>query len=332
MKRRYAFLPAAIGSSTAAAALVGAAPPAQRSAISEYDRRVAVAKAAATGVAARLIGLCALPTGGERRPPAFGRERQLIAPQRVFDQLYYVGLANLSAWVIDTGDGLVLIDALNNAGEANEVIVTGMQRLGLDPAKLRYIVVSHGHGDHYGGAATLATRFGARVIASDVDWKLMASPARMNNPAWSPPPARDMTVTDGQTLRVGRTAITFYVTPGHTPGTLSLIFGVNQGAKRHVAAFWGGTAFNFAPTAANFATYAASAKRFGRIAEQAGADVILSNHPTYDNTVANLAILRDGKPADANPYVVGRQATGNFFTVASECAQARQTATQGNEP
>ena len=57
----------------------------------------------------------------------------------------------MSAWAINTPDGIILIDALNNGKEAAQLIEGGLRRLGLNPARVEYIVVTPGHGDHYGG-------------------------------------------------------------------------------------------------------------------------------------------------------------------------------------
>src|SRR5579871_4635562 len=90
-------------------------------------------------------------------------------PGRAFDNLYFVGAAWVSAWAINTPDGIILIDALNNGKEAAQLIEGGMRRLGLDPARIKYIVVTHGHGDHYGGVNYLVGKYHPRVVASEQD-------------------------------------------------------------------------------------------------------------------------------------------------------------------
>src|SRR5438132_13474932 len=102
--------------------------------------------------------------------------------------------------------------------------------------------------------------------------------------AW-PKPKRDMVATDGQRLTLGDTTLTLYVTPGHTPGTISTLIPVKDGGKPHVAAIWGGTAFNFQKTPENFKTYINSAERFRNIVSHARADVIISNHTIFDGSI-----------------------------------------------
>jgi glyoxylase-like metal-dependent hydrolase (beta-lactamase superfamily II) len=168
-------------------------------------------------------------------------------PGQAFDNLYYVGSAWVSAWVLKTSEGLILIDALNNTKEAADLIEGGMRRLGLDPAQIRYVLVTHGHGDHYGGAQMIADRYRARVVASEIDWKMMETGLEFDSKLWDRPPKRDMAVHDGDTLTLGDTTVRFLITPGHTLGTISPVFDVRHGGKVHKAMIWGGTVVQLRP-------------------------------------------------------------------------------------
>ena len=117
-------------------------------------------------------------------------------------------------------------------------------------------------------------------------------------------PKRDIEMKDGDKLTLGDTTITMYLTPGHTPGTISTIFQVKDRGTAHTVATWGGTAFNFAPKPENFTPYIASAQRFRDIATKAGADVLLSNHTMYDGTKQKVKALGTRK-ATAASYVIG---------------------------
>ena len=94
-------------------------------------------------------------------------------PTKLFDNLYYVGLNSVGAYVVKTSDGLILLNSLNNTDDVRNTLLPGMKRLGLDPAQIKYVVISHGHGDHYGGAKYIAGAYKARVIASAADWDFM---------------------------------------------------------------------------------------------------------------------------------------------------------------
>jgi metallo-beta-lactamase class B len=251
-------------------------------------------------------------------------------PARVFDNLYFVGQTEYSAWAVTTSDGIILMDAIFDYSVEDEV-VGGLTKLGLDPNQIKYVVISHAHGDHVGGAGFLQKR-GARIVMSAADWDLMDAA----NVAYAKP-SRDVVATDGQKLTLGDTTVTLHVTPGHTLGTLSSLIPVKDGGRQHVAAYWGGTAFNWVRTPANYITpdrparfwftqYATSAQRFRDLAARASADVLLSNHTNFDDSKAKLAALRTtlrtraaGSP---HPYVVGADAVRRYLTVADECALA----------
>jgi metallo-beta-lactamase class B len=247
-------------------------------------------------------------------PPA--RDTWHAEPVKVFDNLYYVGEKSVSVWAITTSAGIILIDTIFDYSVEDEV-VGGLKKLGLNPENIKNIVVSHGHNDHSGGAKYLQERFSAPVFMSAADWDYL-----YKNPN-VPKPTRDKVIADGQKMTLGDTALTFYITPGHTPGTVSTLVPVKDNGQPHLAAEWGGTGFNFPPTPENFRIYAASAKRFADIAVAAGADVLIAPHPERDGGVTKLPAMATRKPGDPHPYVVGTQAVKNYLTVASECAAYR---------
>ena len=244
-------------------------------------------------------------------------------PGQAFDNLFYVGSAWVSAWVLKTTEGLVLIDALNNRKEAADLIEGGMRRLGLDPAQIRYVLVTHGHGDHYGGAQMIAERYRARVVASEIDWKMMETGLEFDSKLWDRPPKRDVAVRDGDTLKVGDVTIRFLITPGHTLGTISPVFDVRDGGKVHTAMIWGGTSFNFGRDMDRLDGYIAQTERMRQLSAQWGIDVPLSNHPGYDGTVAKLK-ARSAAAAGANPFVSGQPVVDRAMRVLNTCARAQK--------
>jgi metallo-beta-lactamase class B len=209
-----------------------------------------------------------------------------------------------------------------------EEVVNGLTKLGLDPKQIRYVLISHAHRDHAGGARLLQDR-GARVVMTAADWDLLAA-----DPGSWPKPKRDMVATDGQKLTLGDTTLTLFITPGHTLGTISTLIPLKDGSRSHVGALWGGTNFNWRnnggaryitaerPATFWYESYANAARRFRQIAMKAGADVLLSNHSRYDGTKAHLAALARRRPGDPHPYVVGTDNVSRFLTVAEECAKA----------
>jgi metallo-beta-lactamase class B len=261
---------------------------------------------------------------GRVTPP---REQWHAEPVKVFDNLYFVGQTEYSAWAVTTSAGIIVIDTIFDYSVEDEV-VGGLKKLGLDPAQIKYVIVSHGHGDHSGGAKFLQDTYKARVLMSEADWDLLS-----RNPNQAQP-RRDMVVTDGMKLTLGDTTLTLYLTPGHTPGTISTLIPVKDNGRPHLMAEWGGTAFNFTITPDKnreywFKTYIASAQRFREIAQKAGADGIIANHTNFDGSKRNFPLLANRKPGDANPYVKGTEAVMRYLTVAEECAEAGLAQLQG---
>ena len=248
-------------------------------------------------------------------PAAPARETWHAEPVKVFDNLYFVGMTEYSAWAITTSQGIILLDAIYDYSIQDEVD-DGLKRLGLNPADIKYVIVSHGHLDHAGGAKYLQEKYNARLIMSAADYDLLDQ----QNPSWKP--KRDMVATDGMKLTLGDETLTLYITPGHTEGTISTIIPLREGRDRHVAAAWGGTLFNFGPNRARIDAYHKAAERFRDIAVRAGADVMLSNHTEYDGSKMKLQAVKARKPGEPNPYVVGTDAVRRYLTVVDECAQA----------
>ena len=272
------------------------------------------------------------PQGRAAQPPSTpDRSVWHVEPAKVFDNLYFVGQSEYSAWAVTTSSGIILVDSIFGYSVEDEV-VGGLRKLGLDPAQIKFVLVSHGHGDHSGGAKYLQDHFGARVILSAADWDLLdRSP--------EPKPKRDMVATDGQKLTLGDETLTLYLTPGHTLGTISTLIPVKDEGRPHLVAEWGGTLYNWVQNRAAyitperpdkfwFDTYISSARRFRDIAARAGADAVISNHTIYDESKTKIPALAKRKAGDANPYVIGRDAVQRYLTVAEECARAGELRAQ----
>lgn len=245
---------------------------------------------------------------------------------KLFDNFYYVGMNSVGAYVIKTSEGLILIDGLNSEQDARQHLVPGMQALGLDPAEIKYVIVTHGHGDHYGGVKYIQDTYKPRVIASAADWGLMNRPFKPRPgdnrppPNWGPPPARDMIGTDGQQLTLGDTTVTMVLTPGHTQGTLSLVIPVTDRGKSHALAMWGGTAIPDDPEILR--QYVSSFAHFETFTKPAGVDVIMSNHPFVDGSLFKMEALR-ANPDGPNPFIVGAARYEDYTGILRHCAQAK---------
>ena len=257
------------------------------------------------------------PTVNELGMGAHDEQRASV---RIFDNLYYIGKGNVNAWAVHTAEGIIIVDALNNASDWTDVIEPSLRALDLDPGLIRYVVVTHGHGDHYGGAAYLARTYHARILMSDVDWGLVNEPR--DRPYFDPPPTRDLTIRDGESLSLGGETLKFFITPGHTLGTVSVLIPVTWQGTPHLVALWGGTGFNFARTPERFGQYSDSALRFLGLARTHNADVPLANHPDIDALPTKLSKLAARKPGDPHPFILGSEGVDRFLRTLSECALA----------
>ena len=172
-------------------------------------------------------------------------EYQKIPPFKIFDNLYHVGVGTVSTWLIPTTNGLILIDS-SQEPYVNHIL-DNIRNLGFDPKDIRYILIVHGHLDHFGGAARIKELSGARVGATEADWKMIDDFARAQPVATTSVfnraverDERDLVLKDGDTVTLGKTSLKIYVTPGHTPGCASFEFTVYDKGKPYKAFMFGG--------------------------------------------------------------------------------------------
>ncbi|HSR08197.1 MAG TPA: MBL fold metallo-hydrolase [Bryobacteraceae bacterium] len=252
--------------------------------------------------------------------PAPARETWFAEPAKVFDNLYFVGSKIHSSWALTSSEGIILIDTLFTYNSEEE-IVGGLKKLGLDPAKIKYVIITHAHGDHVGGAKLLQDKFGSHIVMGGPDWDLIE---RSVNAYPLGKPKRDIVADDGQKITLGDTSVTIVITPGHTPGTLSMIFTVKDKGRPLTVAYSGGTAFNFPSTVANFDTYINSQRKMAAAAAAANATVFMSNHSEFDGAVSKIKMLAGRKAGEPHPFEVGADAVARYFKVSEECAEVAQ--------
>jgi metallo-beta-lactamase class B len=247
--------------------------------------------------------------------------------------LYYVGNEFVGVVVLRTSAGLILFDSSSSADEAEHQLVPGLLKLGLNPKEIKYVVVTHGHWDHFGGAAYLQKTYGARIALGAADWDLIEkAPANSLEANDHPIPKRDIAVTDGEKLTLGDTTVTLYVTPGHTPATVSAIVPVRDAGTLRTLSLFGSVAFppSLEPTerVGGLRKYDESVQRFAEISKKAGAVGILNTHVFADGGLARLAAARARKPGQPNPFLIGADATARYYSILHECLQAAEARPQ----
>ncbi len=249
-----------------------------------------------------------------------------IPPSKIFDNVYAMGLRGTVVYAITTSDGIILIDS-GYADQLDSVLLPDMQKLGLDPAKVKYILLGHGHGDHFGGARYFQEHYGTHVALSAADWDLLQPKpdAFKKAPKKGPPvdpPERDIVAVEGQAITLGDEKVTSVSIPGHTPGSLGFIFTVKDGGKTHIAGLYGGTVL-IPRMAWNLEEYLSSLDHWGEMTRKMKVDTELQNHPLMDGIDERLAKIQTRKPGDPNPFVVGQAAYQRFVSVISECTKAQ---------
>src|SRR5262249_37852420 len=250
-----------------------------------------------------VTAICVAPLNAPPRPDAPAprvnpnRKSTYLEPKKAFDDLYWMGTLSRSSWVLTTSEGLILYDT-QGVYDAEDVIVGGLKKLGLDPAKVKYVIVSHAHADEVGGARLMRETFGPRIVMGEGDWDLVEQSV---NGFPRGKPKRDIIAADGMKITLGGSTVTLYLTPGHTPGTISGIFQVHDHGKPLTVVYSGGTEFNFPNDVPHFDQYLASERRLASLAATPCAPLVFNNQSQCNGPATKLRIRNDRHPGDDHP-------------------------------
>ncbi|MBQ7769146.1 MAG: MBL fold metallo-hydrolase [Oscillospiraceae bacterium] len=154
-----------------------------------------------------------------------------MEPFRIIGNVYFIGTFQASCHLIDTGDGLILIDP----GYSNTLylVIRSIYKLGFKPEDIKYIVNTHWHGDHTEATAALVDLSGAKTLIGRYDEE--------RTKRYFVP---DILLKDGDTLELGNTKMTFMETPGHTKGTVSFFFDTVENGRTYRVGMFGGAGAN----------------------------------------------------------------------------------------
>ena len=162
-----------------------------------------------------------LPQGAAYQTP--DAWRQPVAPVRIADHTWQIGTAGITALLVRTDDGAVLIDG--GLPQAAGMLLSHMHDLGVAPADLKLILASHAHGDHAGPIAAIKRATGAQVVNNAESAVLMAGGGsddiHFGDDILYPPVQTDRIVHDGEIVVLGGMQLTAHFVPGHTPGSIA---------------------------------------------------------------------------------------------------------------
>lgn len=210
---------------------------------------------------------------------------QKVTPWKPFDNVDYVGICWVSAWLIHTDDGVVLIDTLY--GPFTKQIIENIKATGTDLADIKYVMMTHGHFDHAGGAAAIKPLLpNAKFVMTQAGWFEAQQSAKrsMGRRAWKMIET-DIVLEDGESVELGGNKFTLIETPGHTWGTASYLYDVKDGDKSYRAVTIGGLGLNAIEGPRQVEAYIASVDRIAGMVDEKGekVQVHLTTHGFSNN-------------------------------------------------
>ena len=233
-----------------------------------------------------------------------------IKPAKIFGNLYFIGVRAVCTHLIDTGDGLIIIDP--GYYESLYLIINNIWELGFKPKDIKYIVITHAHYDHMDSVADLVAMTGAKTFIAKADLPLLTGedyhyPIRPFTP--------DVLLEDGDIISLGNTNILCVATPGHTDGTMSFFFDVTDGEKTYRAGMFGGAGtntlkkdflekYNRSPVCRQEMVDSLHKLQKEKV------ELFLGNHLPNNHTEEKLAVLDS---AEVNPFIENSQAEWEAF-------------------
>ena len=229
--------------------------------------------------------------------------RQKRAPYRAFDNIWQVGLTWVSAWAVNTGDGWVLIDTTHDPFTG--FLLENLRTVGVPLDEIRYVLMTHGHFDHAGGAIRLKPLLkNARFAMTDRGWDeafRYARESRGTPAAWTMLDRKDLVLHDGEQLRCGDNTFTVLETPGHTWGTASYMYEARHGGKSHRAVTVGGQGLNAIDGPDQVRAYIGSMKRL--CDDALAIDVDLTAHSFSTGLTELIPAITATRASDPHPLI-----------------------------
>lgn len=202
-----------------------------------------------------------------------------MSPFKIIGNVYFCGTFQASCHLIDTGDGLILIDS--GYDDTLYLVVSSIYELGFRPKDIKYIVNTHWHDDHTGATRSMVDLTGAKTLLGRYD---LDNAKQFFEP--------DILIQDGDVLSLGNTTISFMETPGHTRGTISFFFETIENGKTYRVGMFGGAGANtMVPEKFDFDGCRESYRNSLHRLMKEKVDVFIGNHVWNNNTYEYGKIL-----------------------------------------
>jgi metallo-beta-lactamase class B len=237
--------------------------------------------------------------------------RYAMRPFKIAGNLYYVGNTSVSSHLIDTGDGLILLDT--TFPQTFPLLINSIWEMGFSLYDIKYIVHSHGHFDHIGGTALLKNLTNAKTFIGAEDAKMFRERPELTLVRDCPYAyielfQPDVELYDNDIIKLGNTTIKAIATPGHSPGVTSYLITVTDKDRRYTAAMHGGAGFNTLnrPFLEEFGLDTEKVRKsfldgITRLEKEA-VDITLGNHPSQNNTEGKRHKMLEN-PSGSNLFI-----------------------------
>lgn len=292
------------------------APDPEPAYATEYDRHIAASHRNTLGDEFMLNTYrnyyCMYPEGNTalRNQVRDGANTRVPLTQ-LFDDVWYIGSHHVGQYIFRSAEGFLVIDTLNNATEARTYTVPALSVLGVSTAlPFKDLLVSHGHGDHDGGALELKTLYNPRIITGSGDAAGKAyAPETVDSANFEP-----------VRMKMGGRDIILFSTPGHTDGALSSIVTAHDNGKPVKAVIVGGSAMPGNKAAAD--NYLYSVERTYTLSKQEGVTASMQNHPIFDGTLRFMGEINQNGLSKPSQLVIGQERIQQGLAILRQCSAA----------
>lgn len=242
------------------------------------------------------------------------KEKRVIPAIRFFDQLSWIGDEGVGCFVLESSEGLILLDCMRPNETTKEIITKGFEDLGYDLHDLKAVIISHGHFDHFGVSGWLHETYGCGIYLSERDYQEAQNPKMTAHKHFFDEYPFECAgfLEDGDVFKLGDVEVYVVGTPGHSPGCNSFIFKVTDEGRDHWVGMWGGTGCAGLEVRER-EQYLLSLIKFANITHQFGCDVEITSHPFVDNGIERLEVCRNIVVGVSHPYVIGREGFQRFL-------------------